>query len=119
MKFPVDAPKYVNARPLQPCVDGELEAEGPVQPGIANAVATSHAAVNSVTGTVIALRILQIGLKDAQTYVNPSMTVLVTDGNDRVIDSHDTQIASERRVMHVLFNETVYLNVSLEECQRM
>merc|ERR1711904_294076 len=76
-------------------------------------------ALKSVTGTVVGIRIEKIGLKDAQDYIDPFMTVLVADPKTNVLDTHDTAKAKEQRVNHVMFNHQVYLNVSLEDMHRM
>eukprot|EP00438_Fugacium_kawagutii_P033012 Skav230195 [mRNA] locus=scaffold1418:314816:319000:+ [translate_table: standard] len=65
-------------------------------------------------------RIEKIGLKDAQDceYIDPFMTVLVADARANILDSRDTNFAAERRATHVMFNQQVYLNVSLEDMER-
>ena len=50
-------------------------------------------------------------------YIDPRMTILVTNAAGTVVDTHDIQ-PTERRVMHVVFNQTVYLGMSLEEMTR-
>lgn len=114
--FPVDAFKYQAAQPVRPQIEGEIvcgEAEEPY-----TGWQQHQAVLKSVTGTIVSLRIEKIGLKDAQDYIDPFMTVLVADTRQNLLDTHDTPIAKERRATHVVFNHQIWLNLSLEEMQR-
>merc|ERR1712137_1391255 len=77
----------------------------------------SQQALKSVNGTVVAIRIEQIGLKDAQVYIDPTMNILVVDTKSTVLDSHKTPTSRERTTSHVIFNHQVYLRKSLEDMQ--
>jgi len=63
--------------------------------------------VTNVNGTVVSLRIDRIGLKDAQTYIDPFMTVLVIDEGGTVLDKHDVPAAKERTAAYVMFNQVL------------
>eukprot|EP00927_Polykrikos_kofoidii_P022270 TRINITY_DN2082_c0_g2_i1.p1 TRINITY_DN2082_c0_g2~~TRINITY_DN2082_c0_g2_i1.p1 ORF type:complete len:316 (+),score=55.06 TRINITY_DN2082_c0_g2_i1:76-948(+) len=114
--FPVESNKFSAAQPVKPSTDGEIicgetdEQHSDWQ--------QSQAVLRSVQGTVVAIRIEKIGLKDAQTYIDPFMTVVVADTAANVLSSHDTPVAKERRATHVLFDNKVYLNVSYEDMQQ-
>jgi hypothetical protein len=118
--FPIDAHKFNMAQPIKPSTEGEIIEAGDE---LAHHCASSdwhqsQAALKSVSGTVVAIRIEKIGLKDAQEYIDPFMTVLVADPRTNLLDTHDTGVAKERRATYVTFNHQVYLNISLEEMQR-
>ncbi|KAF4681529.1 hypothetical protein FOZ60_011983 [Perkinsus olseni] len=115
-KFPVSATKYQNASPI--IEEGSAKHAVDFTQRDVSDFHQSHAALTEVAGTVVAIRIEGWGLKDAQTYVDPITTVSVVDPEQRIICSVDTHISKERRVNHVLFEERVYLAVSLEEMQR-
>merc|ERR1719174_1776081 len=108
---------------VKPSMEGEIIEAGEEQFGNAGGYnasdwAQSQAALKSVCGTVVCIRIEKIGLKDAQEYIDPFMTVLVADPRTNTLDTHDTPVAPERRATHVIFNHQVYLNISLEDMQR-
>eukprot|EP00931_Biecheleriopsis_adriatica_P073538 TRINITY_DN477_c0_g1_i1.p1 TRINITY_DN477_c0_g1~~TRINITY_DN477_c0_g1_i1.p1 ORF type:complete len:323 (-),score=86.16 TRINITY_DN477_c0_g1_i1:7-975(-) len=114
--FPVPAAKYQSAVPVKPSTEGEI---------ICADAEDSHsdwhqhqAVLRTVKGTVVCIRIDKMGLKDAQEYIDPTMTVIVADSRASILDSRDTPIASEKRATHVIFNQQVYLNVSLEDMQK-
>lgn len=114
--FPIAANKYQGAQPVRPHLEGDIvcgDADEPVSEW------QQHQAVlKTVTGTVVMLRIEKIGLKDAQEYMDPYMTVMVADSRGVVVDSHDTPTAKERQATYVFFNNQVYLNISLQDMQR-
>ncbi|KAF4741595.1 hypothetical protein FOZ63_020397, partial [Perkinsus olseni] len=110
-KFPVSATKYQNASPI--IEEGSAKHAVDFTQRDVSDFHQSHAALTEVAGTVVAIRIEGWGLKDAQTYVDPITTVSVVDPEQRIICSVDTHISKERRVNHVLFEERVYLAVSL------
>merc|ERR1719375_1334950 len=120
--FPINSFKFSSAHPVKPSTEGEIiEAEEEHNGGYHSATSDWHqsqAALKSVSGTVVCIRIEKIGLKDAQEYIDPFMTVLVADAKTNLLDTHDTQIARERRATHIMFNHQVYLNISLEDMQR-
>jgi len=113
--FPLDQTKYVSALPVMPSSEGEILCVAEDQASDWN---KHQAVLKTVTGTVVSLRIERIGLKDAQEYIDPFMTVLVADPRTNLLDAHDTPIAKERRATHVMFDHQVYLNISLEDMQR-
>jgi hypothetical protein len=118
-QFPVETGKYYGAAiPVKPSTEGEIidAADGGGYP--ASDWHQSQAALRAVSGTVVAIRLRGIGLKDAQEYIDPFMTVLVVDTKTNLLDTHDTPVARERRATHVEFNHQVYLNISLEDMQR-
>ncbi|CAD7940837.1 unnamed protein product [Amoebophrya sp. A120] len=85
-------------------------------------IESAHQAMTQVNGTLVVLKLAKIGLKDAETYIDPFLTVLVTDGrSNQVIDQHDLPVnIAEKRATHVHFHDyAVYLRVSLEDMQRM
>jgi len=111
--FPVEAYKFNHARPVKPSTEGEIicgDVEEPYSDWH-----QSQAVMKTVMGTVVALRIEKIGLKDAQDYIDPIMTVLVADERTNLLDTHDTPVAKERTATHVRFQHQVYLNISLED----
>lgn len=110
--FPVETNKYQTAQLVQPNRSGEIMCEGE------DCQWQQHqAALKTVTGTVVCLRIDKIGLKDAQDYIDPYMTILVAAPTKDLLDTHDTPIAGERLPTYVMFNHQVYLNISLEDMQ--
>eukprot|EP00928_Gymnodinium_smaydae_P070937 TRINITY_DN54669_c0_g1_i1.p1 TRINITY_DN54669_c0_g1~~TRINITY_DN54669_c0_g1_i1.p1 ORF type:complete len:314 (+),score=59.29 TRINITY_DN54669_c0_g1_i1:69-944(+) len=118
MPFPLDPRKYQGARAVKPTVEGEImcgEAEEPNTDWH-----QARRVMNTVRGTVVSIRIEKIGLKDAQDYIDPYMTVIVADNAPKpnMVDTHDTPVSIERRATHVMFNHTVYLNISLEDMQK-
>jgi hypothetical protein len=112
--FPVDPSKYQHAAPVIPNSDeivcGEVEELTPW--------AQHQAVLRNVSGTVVSLQIDKIGLKDAQDYIDPFMTVLVADERTNILDSHDTPIGKERRATHVIFEHPVFFNISLEDMRK-
>lgn len=114
--FPVEPVKFQTANPVRPSTEGEIicgdreETYSDFQ--------SSRAALANVNGTVVSIKVDKIGLKDAQVYIDPTMTVLVADPKGNILDTHDTPAATEKRVTHVIFGTTVYLNISLEDMQR-
>merc|ERR1719235_2519093 len=118
--FPIEAHKFQAAHPVKPSTEGEIIEAGDEYAHHLNASdwAQSQAALKSVSGTVVCIRIEKIGLKDAQEYIDPFMTVLVADPKTNLLDTHDTAVARERRATYVTFNHQVYLNISLEDMQR-
>jgi hypothetical protein len=114
--FPVEARKFQAVQAIRPHHEGEIVcAEGG---DVHTDWTQSQAALRSVTGTVVSLRIEKIGLKDAQEYIDPFMTIMVADPRTNVLDTHDSPVARERHATHVIFNHQVYLNVSLEDMMR-
>ncbi|CAK9005081.1 Axin interactor [Durusdinium trenchii] len=116
--FPVDASKYQFAASMvKPSTEGEIicaDAEDETSTDWHQ----RQAVLRTVRGTVVCFRIEKIGLKDAQDYIDPFMTVLVADSRANILDSRDTNFACERRATHVMFTQQVYLNVSLEDMER-
>jgi len=118
--FPIDAHKFSAACPVRPSMDGEIMEAGEEAGYLASSSdwQKSQDALRSVGGTVVCLRIDKIGLKDAQEYIDPFMTILVADTRTNLLDTHDTPYAAERKATHVTFNHQVYLNISYEDMQR-
>lgn len=117
-EFPIPAHKYQSAVPVVADTDGEiLCADADEAP--ASDWQQAQAALRTVRGTVVGIRIDRIGLKDAQVYIDPHMTVIVADTRANMVDTHDTPVSKERRATYVIFQHQVYLNVSLEDMQSM
>merc|ERR1719393_48118 len=114
--FPVEPHKYQGAHSVRASAEGEIICGDGDEPQ--SDWQQAQAVMRNVNGTVVALRIDKIGLKDAQEYIDPFMTVLVADTRQCLLDTHDTPIAKERRAMHVVFEHQLYLNVSLEDMQK-
>lgn len=115
--FPVEPYKFNSACAVKPSTDGEIICADE-ETGATSDWHQSQAALKSVSGTVVAIRIEKIGLKDAQEYIDPYMSVLVADTKTNILDTHDTVVAKERWATHVIFNHQIYLNISLEDMQR-
>jgi len=113
--FPIDPSKYQHAAPVIPTSEGEILC-GEVEE--LSEWQQHQAVLRNVSGTVVSLRIEKMGLKDAQDYIDPFMTVLVADSRTNLLDTHDTPIAKERRATHVIFEHLVCLNISLEEMRK-
>jgi hypothetical protein len=116
--FPIETHKFHHATPVRPSTDGEIIEAGEENKANASDWNLSQAALRSVSGTVVCLRIEKIGLKDAQEYIDPFMTIIVADTKTNLLDTHDTALGKERRATHVIFNHQVYLNISFEDMQR-
>lgn len=120
-QFPIEtariANKYHCAQAVRPDTEGEIICADGDDLHISD-WQQSQAALRTVTGTVVCLRVEKIGLKDAQDYIDPFMTVIVADPRANVLDTHDTPIAKERRATHVMINHQVYLNISYEDMRR-
>jgi len=117
--FPVDAAKYQNAMPIRPSGEGEIMLAPEAEEAAVSEDWQQHQQVlRTVKGTVVCFRIEKIGLKDAQDYIDPYMTILVADNKQNLLDSRDTPVAADKRATHVAFNCQVYLNVSLEDMHR-
>jgi len=113
--FPIDPIKYQHAAPVIPSSEGEILC-GEVEE--LTDWQQHQAVLRNVTGTVVSLRIEKIGLKDAQDYIDPFMTVLVADARTNLLDTHDIPLAKERRATHVIFEHQVYLNISMEDMRK-
>jgi len=112
-QFPIESFKFQSVQLVKPTTHGEIVCEGDEHSDWQQ----QQAVLKTVVGTVVCLRIEKIGLKDAQDYIDPYMTVIVSDCRANMIDTHDTPVARERLPQHVFFNHQVYLKVSLEEMQ--
>mmetsp|Transcript_89634 Transcript_89634/g.254087 ORF Transcript_89634/g.254087 Transcript_89634/m.254087 type:complete len:294 (-) Transcript_89634:103-984(-) len=113
-RFPVPMQKFQWAQPVSPLA-GEIVCSDADD---ASDLQHVHKVLKNVSGTVVSLRIEKIGLKDAQDYIEPFMTVLIADDKTNLLDKHDTPVAKERRATHLFFNHQLYLNVPLEDMQR-
>merc|ERR1719356_1291349 len=109
--FPIPPHKFQSVQPVKPSMDGEIvcgdEAFSDWQ--------QHQDVLRNVSGTVVAIRVDRIGLKDAQEYIDPFMTVIVTDDKVNILDTHDTPVAKERQATYFIFGHQVYLNVSFED----
>lgn len=115
-QFPVDSRKFQSVNPVRPSTEGEIIC-GDRDENYSD-FQNSRAALQSVSGTVVSIKLDKMGLKDAQVYIDPILTVMVADPKGNILDKHDTPVATERRVTHVIFGATVYLNISLEDMER-
>lgn len=113
-RFPIDAHKFQSAQLVKPSLGGEIVCDGEEH----SEWQRQQAVMQSVTGTVVSLRIDRIGLKDAQDYIDPFMTVLVASPSQALLDTHDTPVATGRHAQHVNFGHQVFLNISLEDMTR-
>jgi hypothetical protein len=116
--FPIEQHKFSFGHAIKPSTEGEilLAGEGENQLGTSD-WQKAQDALRSVGGTVVCLRVEKVGLKDAQDYIDPFMTILVADPRTNLLDTHDTPCGAERKATHVMFNHQVYLNVSYEDLQ--
>lgn len=115
--FPIDASKFTSAQPVKPSTNGEIVC-GDGETEATSDWAQQQAVLRSVVGTVVAIRVDKIGLKDAQEYIDPFLTILIADSRTNLLDTHETPFARELRATHVIFNHQVYLNISLEDMER-
>jgi hypothetical protein len=113
--FPLEPLQYRDAVPIRPTMQGQIKN---VDERADTEFEAKHAARARVSGTLVGIRIDKWGLKDAQTYIEPITSVLVGLKDGTVIDAHDTPVAVEKRVAHVVFQHVIYLRVSLEEMKR-
>lgn len=120
--FPLPPHKLACARPVRPNADGEIlcgDAEEVGEDSHASDWQQVRRVMQEVNGTVVAIRIEKIGLKDAQDYIDPFMTILIGDKQAKLVQSHDTPIGGELQPTYVVFNHQVYLKMSLEDMQNM
>merc|ERR1712113_1094746 len=75
--FPLDASKFSAANMVKPSTEGEIICGDGDEP--TSDWQQSQAVLKNVAGTVVALRVEKIGLKDAQDYIDPFLTILVAD----------------------------------------
>jgi hypothetical protein len=115
--FPIDPHKFQQVVPVKPNLDGEIVC-GEGDATVYSDWQQHQEVMKNVVGTVVSLRIDKIGLKDAQDYIDPTMTILVADPKTNLLDTHETPAAKEKRATHVVFDHTVYLNVSFEDMMR-
>lgn len=115
-EFPVDPMKFAAVQPVRPDTNGEIICAEEV--GDVSDWAQANTVLRSVVGTAVSIRIEKIGLKDAQDYIDPFITILVSDTKTNLLDTHDTPLARERQATYVSFNHQVYLNISYEDLQR-
>jgi len=114
--FPIEAYKFQRAMPVQPDTEGEIICADREEHY--SDWHHSQAALSTVSGTVVNIRIDKIGLKDAQTYIDPFITLIVADPQANILDTQDTSLAKERRPQYVVFDHQLYLNVSYEDMMR-
>jgi len=112
--FPINPMKFHGATPIHPTTSEGEVVSGDIDEA-ANDFYNSHQAVTNVKGTVVSLRLDKIGLKDAQFYIDPLITILVMDQKGAVMDKHDVPTSSKGRATYISFNHIVYLNISFEE----
>ncbi|CAK0836574.1 unnamed protein product [Prorocentrum cordatum] len=110
-QFPIASHKYQSVQPVRPSMDGEIvcgdEAFSDWQ--------QHQDVLKNVHGTVVAIRVDKIGLKDAQEYIDPFMTILVADDKANILDTHDIPVAKGRQPTYCIFEHQIYLNVSFED----
>lgn len=99
-QFPIAAHKFGDVAPLVPLTQNEKT----------SALGDTHAALGRVQGTVVTIRVDRIGLKDAETYIEPVLNVLVADAFGRVLDEQEIgEKVGERSGTNVEFGgHTVY-----------
>jgi len=68
--------------------------------------------------TTFSITIEKIGLKDAQTYIQPHITVSVADSKGTVIEKQDTPQTNKSKPNYVMFGTTVHIQTPLEEFQK-
>jgi hypothetical protein len=114
--FPLDPRKYLHAQAVKPSTEGEIicgDADEPYSDW-----QQSQAVLKSITGTAVALRIEKIGLKDAQEYIDPFMSVIIGDPRGNIVQSYDIPAPKTRSATYCNFGHQVYLTVSLEDLTR-
>lgn len=113
-EFPVAAFKFQCAQPIKPSTGGEIVCAD----GATSEWQQHQDVLRNVSGTIVGIRVDKIGLKDAQEYIDPFITVLVADAEGNILDSHDVSSARERLATHCVFGHQIYLNVSFEDLDR-
>lgn len=63
----------------------------------------------------LSLNIEKIGLKDAQNYIQASLTVSVVDDKGNVIERQDTPQSNQLRPNYVVFNAPIFLTTTMEK----
>jgi len=110
--FPIEQHKFQHAQAVKPATEGEIicgDADEPYSDW-----QQSQAVLKNITGTAVAIRVDRIGLKDAQDYIDPFMTLIVGDSRGNMIQSHDIPPPKTRTTTYCTFGHQVYLTVSLE-----
>jgi len=121
--FPIEPFKFQSAKAVKPSTESEIvcDEEGEVIKEETDARdedwQQAQEILKTVKGTIVCLRIEKIGLKDAQDYIDPMMTILVGNPAGEVLMTENIK-ATERRVTHVIFNQQVYLKYSLETMRK-
>jgi len=67
--------------------------------------------------TTISIRIDKIGLKDAQTYLSPYITVSVVDSKGVVLESQDTPKSKSIKPQYVVFETDVHIQSTNDKIQ--
>lgn len=114
--FPIEQHKFLHAQPVKPSHEGEIICGDTDEPY--SDWQQSQAVLKNITGTAVAIRIDKIGLKDAQEYIDPFITVMLGDLRGNIVQSHDTPVAKNRAATYCYFGHQVYLTISLEDMTR-
>merc|ERR1719375_2732330 len=101
MQFPLESYKFQSAQPVKASSCGEILCADKAESSDWHA---SQMALSTVSGTVVRLCVDRVGLKDAQTYIDPILTMIVADPECNVLDTQDSPVAKERKATHVIFN---------------
>jgi len=111
--FTIPTYKFQSANPIQ--TSSEAEIVFCEKHESATDFYATHQAIRNVKGTVVSIKLDKIGLKDAQTYIDPLITILVVDQWGEILDQHDLPATTNRKPTYILFGNTIYLNKSLED----
>lgn len=125
-KFPFEIPQTSSEYTILEEVGGakdeseEFEEDSTSQPSLPRSPSTKRgtsvlAKSMKPGSTSIQIHIDKIGLKDAQSYIEPRLTVSVVDYYGKVIDSYDTNVTNKMKATDVVFSENVNLKTTVEE----
>jgi len=67
--------------------------------------------------TTISIRIDKIGLKDAQTYLSPYVTVTVVDSKGAILETQDTPKSKSIKPQYVVFDTDVHIQSTFDKIQ--
>lgn len=65
--------------------------------------------------TTFSINVKKIGLKDAQTYINPFITVSVVGPDHKVVMSQDTPFSTFLKPTYVMFDQLCHIHTPVEE----
>jgi len=69
------------------------------------------------TSTMIVV-IEKLGLKDAQRYFDPHLTVSIVDSKGTVLEKQDTPKSKKMKPQYILFNTTVHIQMTYDEFKK-